>query len=465
MVLSNESEDLKIDVSSLLARDSERALRFMAPAFAFVNFIEAWAHRSDDMLLWAMPAIMGSLLSILAVWTRVPGRTLRWPELWILAPWVSSIVVILPHINEKATLASTFVTMGLVLGAAVILPIASFATMLVGMLALQTASVLALPGAQSGHVWVVPAITAILATSLNASRRRSIIATEENHQLAQALQAERAERLRLQAEQRGDRLEEAVLDREAALEESRRTLREKERLAAIGTLAAGVAHQVNNPVGAILAITDFAQASREEDDSAEIARTALDDIRAEALRCGRIVRGLMRFAGQTQLKRESIDLIACLDRAIESTTAYARSSCVRIELDVAPSARGRRVLGSAVELEEVFVNLIRNGIESASTSVEIEAVVEENKNRVAIHFTDDGPGVAPEVAHRLFEPFYTTRIEDGGTGLGLAIAHGVVEEHQGQLVYSPRKNESDPAESELTSGAVFSVSLPLEAGL
>ena len=107
------------------------------------------------------------------------------------------------------------------------------------------------------------------------------------------------------------------------------------------------------------------------------------------------------------------------------------------------------------------MNLIRNGVESGARSILVEVDTAADEAGIRIAFVDDGPGVDPEVAHRLFEPFYTTRIEDGGTGLGLSVAHGVVEEHDGRLSYA-RRRAPDASRAGL-DGAAFSVWLPWEA--
>jgi signal transduction histidine kinase len=112
------------------------------------------------------------------------------------------------------------------------------------------------------------------------------------------------------------------------------------------------------------------------------------------------------------------------------------------------------VRGNAIELEQVFVNLIRNGIESRPANAAVEIQIEGSPTRALVVVRDNGPGLTEEAKKRLFEPFYTTKLREGGSGLGLSVAHGILMTHGGEIEVA----------SEAGSGAIFRVSLPRRDG-
>ena len=223
------------------------------------------------------------------------------------------------------------------------------------------------------------------------------------------------------------------------------------KLAAIGELAAGVAHEINNPLNNVMG---FAQLLMDQDLPQE-ALADLEKIYAEGQRAARIVQHLLAFARNSEPERRSVDVRAVIERAC-SLKAYdlrRRSIELRIHLLEAPPL----VSGDDQRLIEVVLNLLTNAeqaIVEGGRKGTVTVRCEADDDRIRISVSDDGPGIPPEILGRIFEPFFTTKEVGAGTGLGLSICQGIVRQHQGELW----------AESDLGAGATFHVELPVLAG-
>jgi signal transduction histidine kinase len=146
------------------------------------------------------------------------------------------------------------------------------------------------------------------------------------------------------------------------------------------------------------------------------------------------------------------DLNEIVESSRVATADFARRRGARVGLRREGEAVGVR--GNAIELEQVFVNLIRNGIESRPANAAVEIQIEGSPTRALVVVRDNGPGLTEEAKKRLFEPFYTTKLREGGSGLGLSVAHGILMTHGGEIEVA----------SEAGSGAIFRVSLPRRDG-
>jgi len=216
-----------------------------------------------------------------------------------------------------------------------------------------------------------------------------------------------------------------------ALVESEAQLRASERLASVGTLAAGIAHEINNPVGSILAAAQFAQVV--EQDSGERAQigAALTDIVREAKRCGGIVRSVLQFARDERTDKWDCRLDEVLRRSIHLAEPFASERGAELHLSLPKDAVWVRV--NPIQIEQAVMNLVRNAIEAGSGHVRLALDVLDDEQLALVQVDDDGPGIPAEDRVRIFEPFYTTRRGEGGTGLGLSVVHGIASEHLGQL--------------------------------
>jgi two-component system, NtrC family, sensor kinase len=223
-------------------------------------------------------------------------------------------------------------------------------------------------------------------------------------------------------------------------------LREKDRLAALGMLAAGVAHEVNTP---ITGISSYAQMLLEETAPSDPHYEILKKVERQTFRASRIVNNLLEFARKRQNEPKPVDLVPVVGECLD--LLGDRMSKRRIEILWAPPAEPARVMGCDGELQQVLTNLILNAVDAMSeTGGRLAVGLEETASTVTLRVQDSGPGIPPEKLEMIFQPFYSTKLNRGGTGLGLSISYDIVRRHGGDL-----RVESRPGE-----GACFLVELP-----
>ncbi len=226
-------------------------------------------------------------------------------------------------------------------------------------------------------------------------------------------------------------LEERFAERGEQLQESREQLRQRDRMAAVGTLAAGIAHQINNPIGGIVAATEFAVVADDDTDRERIRTEALATAHDEAMRCGRIVKNILKFARDERTTKWTEDLTSTVLKAAELSRPYVSKRGGRIEMKL--TSLPLEVLMSPIDIEQVILNLIHNASESKQDGAEVLVQTREQDGLAEVAISDNGDGIDPKVRSRVFEPFFTSRLAEGGTGLGLSVAHGIVTDHGGKL--------------------------------
>ncbi|MDP9120323.1 MAG: ATP-binding protein [Acidobacteriota bacterium] len=227
-------------------------------------------------------------------------------------------------------------------------------------------------------------------------------------------------------------------------------LKEKERLAALGMLAAGVAHEVNTP---ITGISSYAQMLLAETSESDPHYAILKKVERQTFRAARIVNNLLELARNRQRERHPVAISPLLGECLE--LLGERLDRKRIEVRWSPPAREAetiQVLGSDGELQQVFTNLLLNGLDAmsaqASGVISVDLTADDAWVQVAVR--DTGPGIPPDRLDAVFQPFFSTKLQRGGTGLGLSISHDIVERHGGSV-----KVASTPG-----LGACFVVELP-----
>ena len=220
---------------------------------------------------------------------------------------------------------------------------------------------------------------------------------------------------------------------------------QSEKLASLGQLAAGAAHEINNPLTAILGYSDLLV----DDESAGArARSLAEKIREQARRTRELITNLLSFARQVPAEKQLLDLTATLNGAIQLRTLDLRNKNIRIEVQnrgILPAVRG-----DPNQLLQVFFQMISNAVDAMeSTGGGVLTVrTERERANVLIEFSDTGPGLAePE---RVFDPFYTTKAIGKGSGLGLSICYGIIQEHGGSITGFNR----------VDGGATFRIELP-----
>jgi len=217
---------------------------------------------------------------------------------------------------------------------------------------------------------------------------------------------------------------------EAELARSREALHQSEKLTALGSLLAGVSHELNNPlaivVGEAVVLEEDAEGTAFADGAARIKRAAE--------RCARIVQNFLAMARQRPPERVAVDVNQLLGSALELAGYGLRTAGVRVATDLAPDLP--RLSADPDQLHQVFLNLLINAqqaMQEVAGRRELAIRSYADGARVVFEFADTGPGVPPEIAPRIFEPFYTTKPQGAGTGVGLSYSQGIVEAHGGTL--------------------------------
>jgi len=232
------------------------------------------------------------------------------------------------------------------------------------------------------------------------------------------------------------------------LEKTQLQLLQAEKMSSLGKLAAGVAHQLNNPLGGIIL---FAKLLLEEYDLEEGAKEDLHRILRDAKRCRDTVKELLEFTRQTRHLMRPHDINKALTRTLfllESQTLFHNISIVK---DL--NASLPLVLVDIQQLYHLFMNIILNAAQAMEGKgiLTVKSLLLQDEDQVCIEITDTGPGISEENLPHIFEPFFTTKEEGKGTGLGLSLAYRIVENHEGQI----------RAESRPEKGTTFSIILPI----
>lgn len=224
------------------------------------------------------------------------------------------------------------------------------------------------------------------------------------------------------------------------------------RLAAVGELAAGVAHELNNPLAAV---QGFAQFLASRADLEESIREDVETIYREAQRATRITANLLSFARRHKPEKSLVSINEVIEKSLE-LHAY-RMRVNNIELAVQLDSNLPDTMADFYQMQQVFVNIITNA-EQAMTEArgkgKLTVRTRKAGDMIRATFTDDGPGIPKDNLSRIFEPFFTTKDTGKGTGLGLSICYGIVQEHGGRLHAASRSNE----------GTTFVMELPIVCG-
>ena len=221
------------------------------------------------------------------------------------------------------------------------------------------------------------------------------------------------------------------------------------KLASVGELASGMAHEINNPIGIILGRTDYIL-STQDNLSAE-ARQDLKVVRAQAERVASTVRNLLTFARPSPLSMQRLDLAELVDEAVKLEAPRCRTAAVEIERSA--SLRIPTIQADPDRLQQVLVNLMNNAIDAMPQGGRLGiSITNGGGGQVVVNISDTGMGITEENQARIFDPFFTTKPAGKGTGLGLAVSYGIIRDHGGEI-----RVNSIPGR-----GSTFTIVLPVE---
>jgi signal transduction histidine kinase len=247
-----------------------------------------------------------------------------------------------------------------------------------------------------------------------------------------------------------DRLSDAYRELEQSHEQlasAQEALMQSEKLASMGQLAAGIAHEVNNPLGVVLMYAHLLM------DECPPGDPRLDDMKMiaeQADRCKHIVGGLLHFARQNKVVKFNTDIAHLVNRVVSPIPA-PDSVAVRVE----NATRDPMAEVDKEQIAQVITNLVTNALAAITPPGEVLVRCEDDEWNVRIQVIDTGSGIAPENLKKIFEPFFTTKSVGKGTGLGLSVSYGIVKMHCGDIQV---QSNADPAQG--PTGSTFTVRLP-----
>ncbi len=223
---------------------------------------------------------------------------------------------------------------------------------------------------------------------------------------------------------------------------------EASRLVSVGEMAAGIAHEINNPLAAVMGFSQLVL-RREVD---ETVRKDLDKILAEAKRASKIIANLQSFARRYKPRKEYVNVADIVQKILDFRSYELQVNNIEIITRFDPEIP--YVLGDEHQLEQVFLNIVTNAeqfMASVNGEGTLTVTIESSDEKVLITFSDDGPGIKKDDLPKIFDPFFTTKEVGSGTGLGLSICYGMVHEHDGTI----------RVESTYGEGATITIELPL----
>ena len=241
-------------------------------------------------------------------------------------------------------------------------------------------------------------------------------------------------------------LERTEKEREKAV----RAACQSERLAALGQMAAGIGHEINNPLMNIMSLATLVEESLADEQSD--AKNDILLLRKEGQRCARIIQGVLNFARENEPCYEPFDFSKLIVDTLELLHHRIESSDINIQTNIEDNLV---IEGDEGMLQQVLVNVILNAVQASSVDAVISINAKKNNNEVMVEIIDQGSGIEGNDFSKIFDPFFTTKSEGEGTGLGLSVSYGIIKHHSGSI----------SIENEEGAGVKVSISLPVKSNI
>ena len=243
---------------------------------------------------------------------------------------------------------------------------------------------------------------------------------------------------------------------EATMRELNAQLVQSDKLAALGKMAAGVAHEINNPLNVILQRTGWledllAEEDIKESENFEEFQTSIQKIEEHVERARKVVHNMLGFVRRMEPRLEDVDINDTINQTITILENYARTNNIEIQTDL--SGKLPIIASDQAQLQQVFLNLIANAIDAIGKDGLIEIKSRRLDSRICISIKDDGPGIPAEKHKNVFDPFFTTKEAGKGTGLGLSVIYNIIEKMGGTI----------HLKSQVGKGTTFTVEVPVVA--
>ncbi len=247
-------------------------------------------------------------------------------------------------------------------------------------------------------------------------------------------------------------LEEELARKTELLKSTQKQQIHTEKLASLGRMAAGVAHELNSPLTGIIVFSNLMLQRLSPEDTLNREDTKV--IIEQAEKCSQIISNLLKFSRSIPTKKSDIDMNQTIEKVLHIIKNQSKFHNVVMENRL--NSDLPFIEGDSSQIEQVFLNLLINASDAMNDKgkilIQTNQVNENRKDYLVIEFTDEGPGIPEEHLDKLFEPFFTTKSEDKGTGLGLSVSQGIVQKHGGKIYVKSKPGE----------GASFFVQLPIK---
>ena len=291
--------------------------------------------------------------------------------------------------------------------------------------------------------------TQLIATG-DLNQKVSVISRDEIGKLGSSINimAKSLSLMHQELEEWGKTLEQKVKARTDELKKMQNKIIQSERLASLGKMAAGIAHEVNNPLGGILVLSSLVVEKLTDDDP---NKQNLEEVVKQTIRCRDIVKGLLQFSRETAAKKSLVNINIILNSTLALIERQAIFHNIEVEKNLADDLP--LIMVDDSQFQQVFMNIIFNAAHEMNTIgiLTIKSFFDQHNKMININISDTGKGIPPEIIDKIFDPFFTTKDVGEGTGLGLSIAYGIVTKHNGKMF----------VKSEVNIGTTFTIQIPV----